>query len=139
MNVKRALLFACAWIACALGFVGIVLPVLPTTPLLLLAAFLFAKSSPRCQAWMEGTRAYQAYVVPFKESGGIEMRRKVRILAISYAVMGLSAALVRKPLVWGILACCALFLAWLVLVRIPTVAPAAAGPSDLAQVEAEAE
>lgn len=121
--MKRVLLLAAAWITCALGFVGIFVPVLPTTPLLLLATFLFAKSSPRCQAWIESTKAYKAYVVPFKESGGIELKAKVRILVLSYAIMGISAALVRKPVVWVILGCVALFLLWLMMVRIPTIEP----------------
>ena len=137
MKLKRLLMLDAAWIACALGFVGVFVPVLPTTPLLLLATFLFAKSSPRCQAWIEGTRVYRSYVVPFKESGGIEPAKKMRILLISYALMGLSAALVRKPVVWVILSCAALFLAWLVLVRIPTVRPVAteARAAELAEAE----
>ena len=43
------------------------------------------------------------------------------MLGISYAVMLVSAVLVRKPLVWAILAVMAVFLLWLMLVRIPTI------------------
>lgn len=119
--MKRICLLALAWIACVLGFVGIVIPVLPTTPLLLLATFLFAKASPRCQAWIVRTRAYQAYVIPFKEAGGITVRAKVRILVVSYVIMGASAFFVRKPLVWAILGCVAAFLLWLVVFHLPTL------------------
>lgn len=121
MKLKRAVMLAVAWIACILGFVGVVVPVLPTTPLLLLATFLFAKASPRCQAWIEGTKVYQSYVLPFKQAGGITVRAKVRILVVSYILMGVSAAVVRKPLVWVILGCVALFLLWLVVFRLPTL------------------
>ena len=121
--VKRICLLAIAWIACVLGFVGVIIPVLPTTPLLLLATFLFAKASPRCQAWIERTRIYQSYVVPFKENGGIKLGAKVRILVVSYALIGASAFFVRKPTVWIILSCCCLFLLWLVVFRIPTLGP----------------
>ncbi len=121
--MKRICLLAVAWIACVLGFVGIVIPVLPTTPLLLLATFLFAKASPRCQAWIENTRAYKKYVVPFKNAGGMTPRVKARMLIVSYVVLGASAFFVRKPLVWAILGAVALFLFWLVVVHLPTLGP----------------
>ena len=50
-----------------------------------------------------GTKAYRMYVVPFKESGGIPLGRKLGILGISYGVMGISAVLVRRWYVWAIL------------------------------------
>lgn len=121
VKLKRVVLLAIAWLACILGFVGVVVPVLPTTPLLLLATFLFAKASPRCQAWIEGTKAYQTYVLPFKQAGGITVRVKVRMLVVSYILMGVSALVVRRPLVWTILGCVSLFLLWLVVLRIPTL------------------
>lgn len=119
--VKKPLLLACAWISFAVAFVGAFVPVLPTTPLLLLATFLFAKSSPRCHAWICRTKIYQAYVVPFKEQGGIPLKRKLAIIGISFGAMGLSAYFVQKPIVWVILAAVAVFLLYLMLVRIPTV------------------
>ena len=70
-RLKRTILLVCGTIACALGLIGIVVPVLPTTPFLLLAAFLFSRSSERLDAWLRSTKAYHTYVVPFKESGGI--------------------------------------------------------------------
>lgn len=121
--MKRYLLLCLAWICFAFGAVGVAIPVMPTTPFLLLAAFLFARSSPRIHEWMLSTRLYREYVVPFKESGGIEAGKKARILAISLSALALSAFLVQKPLVWAILSCCAAFLLYLVLIRIPT-APA---------------
>ena len=129
-RLKKCLLVALGSLCAVLGVVGVFLPVLPTTPLLLAAAFLFSKSPERLASWLAGTKVYQAYVLPFKERGGISAGRKVRILGISYAVMGLSAALVRRPVVWGVLGVVALFLLWLMAVRIPTVpaAPASGAP-----------
>ena len=46
---------------------------------------------------------------------------KVRILTVSFVLMGASAFFVRKPVVWIVLGCVALFLLYLMLVRIPTI------------------
>ena len=70
-RIVRYLMLAGAWTACIIGCIGVFVPVLPTTPLLLLATFLFAKSSPRCHAWIISTRVYRTYVAAFKEAGGI--------------------------------------------------------------------
>ncbi len=127
-------MLAGAWIACGLGFLGMFVPVLPTTPFLLLATFLFANSSPRCHAWIMKTKMYKLYVKPFKENGGIPFKRKIHILGASYTVMGISAILVQKPLVWIILAGVAVFLLWLMCYRIPTIEY----PSNLGvRIEAE--
>lgn len=115
------ILFVCAWIALGIGALGVFVPVLPTTPLVLLATFLFAKSSPRCHAWLCKTRIYRSYVLPFQQQGGIPFKRKLHILGVSFVVMGVSAVLVQKPIVWVILGAVALFLLWLMCVRIPTV------------------
>ena len=120
-RLRRTIYLVCGAVACALGLIGIVVPVLPTTPLLLLAAFLFSRSSERLNTWLMGTKAYRVYVVPFKESGGIPLGRKLGILGISYGVMGISAVLVRRWYVWAILGAVAVFLLWLMLVRIPTI------------------
>jgi uncharacterized membrane protein YbaN (DUF454 family) len=125
--LKRALFFICAWICTVTALVGIFVPVLPTTPLLLLATFLFAKSSPRYHAWIQQTRAYRRYVVPFKERGGLPLGQKLRIVALSFVVMGVSAGVVRVVYVWVILALVALWLLYLMFIRIPTVPKKADG------------
>lgn len=119
--VKRIFFLVIAWISLALGCIGVFVPLLPTTPLVLLATFLFAKSSPRLHAWICKTRVYGAYVKPFKERGGITLARKLQMLGLSYAVMGVSAFFMRNVIAWTVLGVMALFLAWLVAVRIPTI------------------
>ena len=76
------------WICVAVGVVGIVLPVLPTTPFLLVAAWAFAKSSPRVREWLVGHRVLGPYVNDWNEHGAIPARAKV----LAIAVMSASAA-----------------------------------------------
>ena len=120
-SVVRYIMLGFAWVCFAAGCIGVFVPVLPTTPLLLLATFLFARYSPRLHAWIRSTTIYQKYVAAFKKAGGIPVATKVRILAVSYAVMLISAIAVQMVHVWVILGCVALFLLWLMVFRIPTI------------------
>jgi uncharacterized membrane protein YbaN (DUF454 family) len=126
--MKRIIFFICGWIALIAGVIGIVVPVLPTTPLLLLATFLFANSSQRFHTWMLGTKVYDRYVRPFKEDGRIDLGTKIRILAFSFIIMGTSAVVVGivvdslwvRILVWAILAAVVIWLLYLMCIHIPT-------------------
>jgi uncharacterized membrane protein YbaN (DUF454 family) len=119
-GLVRPVLFAAAWVCLALGIVGIVVPVLPTTPLVLLSAFLFANSSEKYDKWLKKTKVYQKYVVPFKESGGLPLSQKIRILLLIFAVMLVSAIIVRKLFVCLILAAIFLCLSYYIMIRLPT-------------------
>ena len=123
--VTRILMIIAGCISLGLGYIGVFVPVLPTTPLVLLAAFLFAKSSPRLHSWIKSTWVYRNYVDAFLQAGGMPVSTKIRALLISYAVMGASAFFVRIWFVWIILGCVAVFLLWLFFLKIPTVVPGA--------------
>ena len=124
--MARIALLTLAWISFILGCIGVFIPLLPTTPLVLLATVLFARSSPRCYAYIQSTKVYKHYVLAFREAGGIPLATKVRILGLSYTVIGISAFMVAKPLVWCILGTVCLFLLWLIGFHIPTISSDAA-------------
>ncbi|MCS4486031.1 YbaN family protein [Staphylococcus americanisciuri] len=73
-----------------LGFAGAVLPLLPTTPFLLVAVICFAKSSDRLHARLVKTHIYQAYVEDFRKYRGYTMRKKIQLLISLYIVVGFS-------------------------------------------------
>lgn len=63
-------------ISFGLGFIGIVLPILPTTPFLLLAGFCFARSSKRVHNWFVSTKAYQRHLEPFVQKRAMTLKTK---------------------------------------------------------------
>ncbi len=67
----------------AIGSIGIVLPVLPTTPFLLIAAFCFAKGSPRFEKWFTSTKIYQNNLQSFVEDGSMKVNSKIKICAFA--------------------------------------------------------
>lgn len=58
----RWLMIALGWLALALGLIGIFVPLLPTTPFVLLAAFFFSKGSERLHRWLLQHRRFGRYV-----------------------------------------------------------------------------
>jgi len=81
-----------------MGVLGIVLPVLPTTPFLLLAIACFSRSSKRFEDWLYHTKMYQIYVADFRETGSISKERKKKVIVSIYILMGISIYL--APIIW---------------------------------------
>ena len=75
-------LIALGTLSVGMGIIGIVLPVLPTTPFLLLAAACYAKSSDRFYNWLIGNRLFGEYIHNYREGNGIPLR--VKLLTISF-------------------------------------------------------
>lgn len=120
LTVKQKIFAGLGFLSLGIGVVGIFVPILPTTEFVMLAAFLFAKSSPRFHKWLLETKVYKTYVQPFKEKGGLPKRTKAKMLIMSFAVLGVSAALVRIWYVWLILGLVAAMMLWLLLIHVPT-------------------
>lgn len=73
-----------------IAFIGAVLPLLPTTPFLILAAICFTNSSGKFKIWLESTQIYKNYVENLKKYKGYTMKEKIRILISLYIVVGFS-------------------------------------------------
>jgi uncharacterized protein len=74
-----------------LAFIGILLPVLPTTPFLLLAAFFFARSSDRFLHWLLNNRWFGAYIRNYREGKGMTARNKAFTLTMLWLTIGATA------------------------------------------------
>ncbi|MDD3712920.1 MAG: YbaN family protein [Candidatus Izemoplasmatales bacterium] len=73
-----------------MGVIGVILPVLPTTPFLLLAALLFSKSSEKIRTRFENSRFYQRHMKDFLENRTMTRRRKWTILIFADIVLTIS-------------------------------------------------
>jgi uncharacterized membrane protein YbaN (DUF454 family) len=74
-----------------LGVVGVFVPILPTTPFLLLAAAAFVRSSPRLYHWLIHHKWFGNYIRYYREYRAIALRAKVVTLALLWAVIGYTA------------------------------------------------
>ncbi len=70
-----------------LGCLGIPLPVLPTTPFLMLAAICFAKGSKRLDAWFKNTKLYKKHLESFVEKREMTLKTKLTILLTASAML----------------------------------------------------
>ena len=86
----RVLLVVLGTVACLLGVVGIVVPLLPTTPFLLLAAALYCRSSPRLYDRLLRHRRLGAYIRHFREERALPLR--VKVVSVSLVWLTLSYA-----------------------------------------------
>ena len=73
-----------------IGFIGIFLPLLPTTPFLLLALFLFVRSSPEASRWLVEHKVLGSYVLAYTSGNGLLRRMKARIIIMMWVVMAAS-------------------------------------------------
>lgn len=93
-------LFLIAGLLCVgLGLLGALLPLLPTTPFLLLAAACFARSSARMHHWLHNNRLFGAYIQRYRAGDGMPLRAKVITLLIMWLSLGYSAV-VAVPAHW---------------------------------------
>lgn len=69
-----------AFVCVALGVVGIVLPILPTTPLFIAATCLFAKGSEKFHSWFLNTKMYKTYIESAVKNGTMERRAKRKMM-----------------------------------------------------------
>ncbi len=102
------------WIAVILGSIGVMLPVLPTTPFVLLAAWCFAKSSPKFHRWLTSTNMYQTHLQSFVEHRSMTKKTKITLLTFATAMLLIAMYFMEA---WYL----RLFLLFLILFKIRTI------------------
>lgn len=127
-RLVRPLLALVGVVAVGLGIAGIFLPLVPTTPFLLLAAACFLRSSERLHRWLLGHPILGGHVRAYQDGRGVPARAKALTLALLWTTIPASgwmlhARLGPSPAWWtcaAILAASAIGTTWYMLVRLPT-------------------
>lgn len=79
-KIKKSLYVIVGIISFGLGAIGVVLPILPTTPFLLLSSFCFVRGSERFDRWFRGTKIYKKHLESFVNNRVMTMKQKITIL-----------------------------------------------------------
>ncbi|MBM95221.1 MAG: hypothetical protein CMI09_05170 [Oceanospirillaceae bacterium] len=94
----RASLLGGGWLCVGLGVAGIFLPLLPTTPFLLLSAACFARSSDRFHAWLVEHPRLGPYIQGYLDGSGLPFKAKIYTLVLMWSSLLLTAfVLVDSP------------------------------------------
>lgn len=92
-HAKRIVLIIIGVVSLALGALGVFLPLLPTTPFVLLSAFAFANSSERLHRWLLDHNVFGPLIANWRSHGAIGRRTKIVSLVSMVAIVGISALL----------------------------------------------
>lgn len=127
---KQTALVVGGWLSLATGVVGIFVPLLPTTCFVLLAAWCFARSSPRLHQWLRNHRTFGPMVRSWETDRSVPLRAKFAAVGITALTCGASALIVTKPFVHAILATVVVGVAVLMW-RLPTRREPVESPTTL--------
>ena len=80
-KVKKYFYITLGFITLGLGLIGVILPILPTTPFLLVTSFCFAKGSERFHSWFTNTNIYKKHLESFVKERAMTLKQKVVLLS----------------------------------------------------------
>ncbi|MBN1682816.1 YbaN family protein [Candidatus Bathyarchaeota archaeon] len=86
-EIKKGVFFLFGAVFLILGVIGVIIPILPTTPFLLLSAACFYKSSKRMHSWMFNNRWFGDYIRNYSEGKGISLKAKLFTLSLLWILI----------------------------------------------------
>lgn len=120
--MKKIFYLTVGILSTALGAVGVVLPILPTTPFLLLAAFCFAQSSERLHRWFLSTQLYEKHLKEFVQTRAMTLKTKLSLMSMASAMMLLGFLMMGNvPVGRIVIACVWVFHVYYFVFRIRTI------------------
>ena len=95
-KVLKIIYIVLAFLFIGLGILGIILPILPTTPFLLLASYFFAKGSERFHKWFLSTKLYKHHLEEFIRTRAMTLKKKLTILLPVSTMLIVTAILINN-------------------------------------------
>ena len=83
MKIYNLLFITIGVLFMGIGAIGIILPILPTTPFLILASVCFVKGSDKFDRWFKETKIYKNYAEDYVNDKSMTFKRKVKLMALS--------------------------------------------------------
>ena len=120
-SIKKYIYITVGLISVVLGAIGVVLPILPTTPFLLLASYCFAKGSDRFNTWFIGTKLYKNHLESFVKERAMTLKEKICILAFADFMLAFPLILIDSLFMKGVIAVLILFKFYYFIFRIKTI------------------
>ena len=118
--MQRIILLIIGWLAMGLATLGVILPLLPTTPFLLLAAWCFARSSPRFHHWLLHRSFFGPYLRHWQHYRALPPKAKGRMIAFTLITFAVSLWLVN--ILWvRLMLLCLLSVLIVFMLRLPVV------------------
>jgi hypothetical protein len=87
MEISRVLFFTLGLTFLGIGAIGIVLPVLPTTPFIIVSALCFGKSSKRFERWISNNRYFGSYIENYKTKKGVPLDVKIKSIIFLWVML----------------------------------------------------
>jgi uncharacterized protein len=121
MNLRKYIYLAFGWFSVGLAVMGIILPILPTTPFLLVAVWAFSKSSPELAERIRNHKTFGPFVRDWQDGGVIPLKAKILAMAMMTAASGYLWFYSRAPGWAAIAAIAAMVAAGVYILSRPTI------------------
>lgn len=122
-SIKKYIYIAVGLIAVVLGAIGVALPILPTTPFLLLASYCFARGSERFNNWFINTKLYKNHLESFVNERAMTLKQKVTLLAFADFMLAFPLIFIDSLIMKGVIVLLILCKFYYFIFRIKTISP----------------
>lgn len=120
-QITKIIYLSIGFITLTLGMIGILFPILPTTPFLLIASFCFVRGSTKIDIWFKNSKIYKNHLEQFIEEKSMTLKQKIKILLFADIMIAIPLVLVDHIVVKLFLVLVMLIKAYYFLFKIRTI------------------